>query len=179
MYRDEKTLNGNAPDEYILSRLSQISKGESKTVFDFGAGQGRNTIPVAQKGHIVHAIEINHDGLCDINNNAHNKSVKNNVKTVHQNILDSFELTTKDDFAYMSHISQHFNKEELEQVLSNVHNVLKNGGEFVFDALVRTRKNYKKYDKLPHCLTSGYALEDPEDYGSASFKREDIRPVAK
>ena len=179
VYRKHNKLNGLVPDEFILSALSKQSQEGEKTVFDFGAGQGRNTIPVARNGHTVHALEINYDGLCWIRNLAFQENLKNKVVAIHQNILDPIKSEKKADFAYMAHISQHFDKEELQDVFNNVVNVLKTDGEFAFDALVRTKENYKKYDKLPRNIRINCGAFTPEEYGSASFWKEDIFAAAK
>lgn len=175
-YKEHKNHNGKFPDGFVLDRLESHLQAPG-VVMDLGAGQGRNTIPVAQKNYKVFAYEVNPEGREVIKNNAVKTRVSQNIEIIDKNILDDLKMEKKVDFAYMSHISQHFNSMELEQVLKNVAKSIKNGGEFVFDALVRTNEKYKNYDKVP--LAFRRFFFDLEDYGAASFWKTDIQKAAQ
>lgn len=164
--------NGKKPDDFILSRLA-ISP-QQKTVFDMGAGQGRNAVPIAEQGHTVYAFEINPMGVREIREQALDKNVYDNIKIFRNNILERINVAKKADFAFMSHITQHFNNEELQQVFFTAHEALKRGGEFVFDALIRTNHKYKKYDVASPFFTKKRGVDFLEEYGAVSFKKEDI-----
>jgi len=174
-YKPHENYNGVSPDEFIVSRLR--SRPAALNVLDIGAGQGRNTIPIAQIGHHVTAMEINPKGRECIGQRAIDKNVTKNVSILYANILDKVLLESKADFAFMSHVSQHFNLQELSKVLANISENLKIGGEFVFDALIRRSKKYDGYESLPKALSRKY--ESLEDIGAASFTEEDILNISE
>ncbi len=59
-YVKDSNFNGADPDSFVLKRIQELSKKSGRlTVFDVAAGQGRNTLPIAQEGHDVFAFEIN------------------------------------------------------------------------------------------------------------------------
>jgi len=167
-YRVIANYNGRGPDKFILERLKGISHG---LVCDFGAGQGRNTIPVAQLGHDVVAIEINDEGKKCIKQAAKKANVANRVMVLDVNLLDDFFLgKNKADFIFMSHISQHFNIDELKKVMANAVVNLKKGGEFVFDALIK-----KDVSKIPLQEKSNVK----EFFGTANFAQNNILEAAQ
>lgn len=181
----DKGRNGSLPDEFILeTRLKKLGKRiEDTVVYDLGAGQGRNAIPIAQKGYKTYACEINDYGYFDILNQrsklAREGKIKaSNLVLVSQNILDRFDIPQKADFAFMSHITQHFNVDELQDVLNNISESMVSGGEVVFDALLRTDKNYKLYDSL-YRHRQETQRENIQTYGAGSFWEEEIIEAAK
>lgn len=175
-YYKKDNCNGRNPDEFVLKRIENLSQ-KPELILDLGAGQGRNTISIAKKGFNILAFEISSAGRAWIREKAIKENIKDNVKTTGQNLLDDIQLEKKADFALMSHISQHFNTFELQFVFNQMSKALNEGGEFVFDALVRTKKTYKRYDKLPLAIRNTHA--SPERYGSASFWEKDIIKAAQ
>lgn len=131
---------------------------------------------MAQLGHDVVAFEMNNTGRECIQKGAKENHVEDKISVVDLNLLDWFcGKEKRADFIYMSHISQHFNVDELKTVMINAYNNLKKDGSFAFDALVRQRKNYQKYEEVPesiHCPSL-------EHYGAASFSRESIVAAAE
>lgn len=181
-YEMDKSYNGKAPDSFVLSRIKAIQQSIPKKdilVVDLGAGQGRNTVPIAQIGCDVYALELSQEGRNNIFYNARKKGVSHRILISNENILDPIRSARNADFAFMSHVSQHFNVAELQQTFKSISSVIRTGGEFVMDALVRTRSDYKKYDKAPLGLVFYNKRLNMERYGAASFKREDILDAAK
>lgn len=181
-YAMHRFHNGKAPDEFVLSRIKAIQQRvprDELLVVDLGAGQGRNTIPLAKAGCNVCAYELSDEGRYDIMYRAYREKVDQRIIVSGENILDPIRIGRKADFAFMSHVSQHFNTAEIQQAFRNVSDVIKVGGEFVFDALIRTRESYKKYDKVPLGLRLYDKRLNLETYGAASYKREDILDAAK
>ena len=173
-YRWYRNYNGIYPDRFVLSRLPQkSSQTESPHILDLGAGQGRNAICIAENGYHVSAVEINTMGLEQMNDEAIRRHMEERLSVFKFNLLDSPLPAKNIDFAFMSHISQHFSIQELQTVLKNVKVALKTGKDFVFDALVRTDKEYKEYDGL---LPNGVDIQRD---GAASFYEEDIINAAR
>lgn len=180
-----KDGNGCYPDEFITeTRLKKLDKRiEDTVVYDLGAGQGRNSVSIALKGYKTYACEINDYGFYDIfklrNKLARNGKIKSsNLVVVPQNILDKFQMPEKADFAFMSHITQHLNLDELQTALSHISESMVAGGELVFDVLLRTDKDYKFYDNLYH-QRQDTKHENIERYGAASFWESDIIKAAE
>ena len=178
-YGANENYNGQAPDTFILKRVkNQFTNPDGTTIIDLGAGQGRNSIPLAKKGYNLHAYEINNIGRSHIRKKAMMVELSDKIKIFNSNILDNLKIEGKRDFAFMSHISQHFNVDELKQVFQNVSETLNTGGEFVFDALVRKRQSYQHYDTVPSYFRK-QNVKSLEDVGAASFKESDIIKAAK
>lgn len=178
-YRDNKFVNGKKPDKFILERLNP-EKGS--IVMDLGAGQGRNSIPIAKMGYDVFSYEISPLGRNCIMQKANKAKVGNKITIIDKNLLDEIKNPEKADFAFMSHISQHFNADELAKVLKNVAQNLKQGSEFIFDALIRTKKEYKKYDAVPAIFPKGAyegVYDSLETFGAASFEKTKILEAIK
>jgi SAM-dependent methyltransferase len=53
----EPPLFGKSPDARLLTALDQLAVPTSAAVLDIGAGTGRNTLPLARRGHEVFAVE--------------------------------------------------------------------------------------------------------------------------
>lgn len=130
-YRGEKNYNGRNSDSKII-QTTKIYCPEKGNIADIGAGDGRNTIPLARLGHQVDAIEISESGREIIKNRANSLP---NVKVLQNNPLyNSFEKSY--DAIIMSHISQHFTLHDMNKLFRNVSAGLKQGGIFIFDALI-------------------------------------------
>lgn len=172
-----QNCNGKNPDKFILSRLETYPE-KHQIIFDLGAGQGRNTIPIAKKGHKIYAYEINNEGIRCIKDKAMLKKVEDRIEIIKTNILDDIDIGKKADFVFMSHVSQHFNLDNFRQFFHNVAANIKSGGELVFDALVREKEYAKKSDIDPNLLPSS-AISKMERSGNANFEKNDIIQAAQ
>lgn len=178
-YAQKKYYNGQSPDSFVLSKLEGR---EPLWVLEFGAGQGRNTIPIARMGHNVMPCETNKLGVEQICEKACQEGLYSKTLILKHNILEPLILMKKADFAFMSHVSQHLNIKELQTVFNNISANLEPGGEFVFDALIRMKEKYKKYNNLSLIfqLADNYNyINSIEKFGAASFVRQDIISAAQ
>lgn len=166
-YSKYANYNGSEPDIFVLNRLNQVRK--PAIVFDLGAGQGRNTIPIAKQGYSVYAYEISSVGRDCIKTKAINNRVLDKVIPVGCNILDNVSVGGEADFMFMSHISQHLNIEELRTVFKNAYDNLKVGGEFILDAITTQIQG----------LASMYAGKMPEICGEARYDENELVQTAK
>ena len=175
-YSTFSNFNGTEPDTFVISRLGHNTfGGKPILVIDLGAGQGRNAIPIAKLGHTVYAYDINDTGLNQLRETAQKTPKVKGLRTFVADLLTPRKEPLHADFAFMSHSSQHFTPEELRQVLANAAKMLKKGGEFVFDALVRTDPKYKDYDTPPF----GFPYKSFDEAGVASFREADIMQLAE
>lgn len=176
-YLLDKNANGTKPDNFILSELSNGHTPTGTLVLELGSGQGRNLFPIAQQGYRVVGYEQNRIGVICLEDGVKKFHLGDRVTVLRQSILDAMNIgKQKADFAFMSHLSQHFNPDQLRIILENVAQNLKQGGQFIFDALMRCDRGYKGYD----------AIEIPEvgfkkkatEYGNASFWDRDIQKTS-
>lgn len=172
-YIFDPNRNGKNGDKFIFSQLGTAPLEPSNiSVLDLGAGQGRNTIPLAQSGYTVFAVDASEIGLMQIEGKARVASLSNRIHIVKANLLDStLPIPQKVDFAVMPHISQHFALDELRQVFKNVARVLNKGGKFIFDALIRRgNAEHRIFEE---------GIDLTERNGAASFKKDDINKIAE
>jgi cyclopropane fatty-acyl-phospholipid synthase-like methyltransferase len=148
-YIDEKNYNGSSPDSFILSTLDKSfpEKQQRLNILDIGAGDGRNCVPIAIQNpdSQVTAFEICQAG-CDVIRNKADENSLTNLKIEHNNILDDVpepnpellqeNLFNKFNFAFMAHIVQHFNIDDIGKTFGNIYKMLSNNGILVFDSIV-------------------------------------------
>src|SRR5207244_4463332 len=56
----QTTLFGRLPDAKVMALARELGDPKSAPILDIGAGNGRNTIPLARLGHPVDALEPVH-----------------------------------------------------------------------------------------------------------------------
>ncbi len=167
-YKQKDTFNGALPDEFILIKLNQFFPNpQNINVLDIGAGQGRNSCPIAKNGYNVTASELSEDGIKSILEKAKEDNLS--LTTISRDILvEDSQSKNKYNFVFMSHITQIFNEEKLDIALSNIQKSMKNGGILVFDALVRN-KGQENIRPSEEYSKSGYY----------NYSRDEIVKIAK
>lgn len=156
--------NGKEPDKFLLKVLDfHYPNPQGVDVLDLGAGDGRNAIPIAQRGYSVTANEF----CPEANEKMYTLKSKlglNKLTIKAQNILKRIKQKVKQfDFAFMSHITQHFSPADLRLSMINLNQQVKDKGIVVFDALVR-KQGYENLN----------STQQDEIYGNAHFRLEDI-----
>lgn len=138
--------NGIASDEFVTNKIKEFFPNPKNTnCLDIGAGDGRNCIPIAKLGYNVTAYELSDAGrgcmaVTKKKNALNNLSlIKQDILIADKNIIEG----KKYDVAYMSHVSQHFSEKEMEVASKNIFDKLKDGGMFIFDALISNEKSPK------------------------------------
>jgi SAM-dependent methyltransferase len=169
--------NGLTGDAFIQTELqAYFPQGNDIDVLDIGAGDGRNSIPIARKGYNVFSIEKESDGRKLIEQ----AGKKYNLKI---GIFD-FDITTKIpivfkqvNFAFMSLVTQHFTVDKFIVAMDNISKMIKSDGVLVFNALVRN----KGHENLALLEDSGYGgdyfQEDSARDGTCHFKKQDILDI--
>jgi 2-polyprenyl-3-methyl-5-hydroxy-6-metoxy-1,4-benzoquinol methylase len=160
--------NGVEPDEFILKAAHHFNPVPEETeILDIGAGDGRNSIALAEHGFKITANEICLEGRNQIKQQANVRDL-NNLKISKDNILSKLTSDLHQyHFAFMAHVSQHFSPDDLKQALTNIHKKLKDKGVVIFDALIRKKEIPQKQSTIYH-----------EQYGSAHFNQKDIEQAA-
>ena len=173
VYSHSNSYNGKTPDEKIMDTITKrFPDPKNITIVDVGAGDGRNTIPLFEKGYNVHSLEFSDDGKCNINQRAsvvvdRSQKPMNNKLGTSSHDITKIPLTKKRNAFCISHVTQHLNSDELKTTFSNIENSLKPGGIVIFDALIdksgKSFENTKKDEKRGWCR----------------FKKEEIQSMAE
>lgn len=165
---DTQGYNGIAPDSFVMNLLKNNFPDAARTdVLEIASGDGRNTIPIAEEGYNITASEICPEARKLIQNRATDKKLKN-IHIRKMNILSHLQDSlNKFHVVIMTHLSQHFNLNEMNQTLKNVHKKIQSGGIFVFDALIRTNK----YEDKP-------CNQKDEWWGNAHYRLSDLEKIA-
>lgn len=164
VYKVRPNANGSEPDKNIL-RIFQRHFRPGSTIADVGAGNSvRNILPLLNMGYQVDAFEIS-----ELARQSLQKKAKDlpNLRILEDDILKKPLEKEKYDMIFMSHLSQHFDEKELENVLNNFFKGLKKGGTAIFDALI------DKTNKLPPSSFSDVI------YGQAYFKNQVVKKLAE
>lgn len=121
-------------DEWIkyINQILEIHKLKPIRVLDLGCGTCNVSLPLAQQGMEVTAIDLSSDMLTVASEKAHEKKVS--IQLVQQDIrelevLGKYDLVLSmcDSLNYLASL------EELEEVFSRVYKVLNTKGLFIFD----------------------------------------------
>ncbi len=103
----------------------------TRSIVDFGAGTGRLSIPLAQHGFDVNAVEISR-GMCD--ELLHKAGRENVVLKVHHKCIADYQNTASDlaisIFTVLSYITT---EAEMKKSIENIGKRVVSGGHFLFD----------------------------------------------
>lgn len=181
-YAKDPYYNGVTSDSKIIKTIKeQVPKGG--TIADIGAGQGRNTRPLAKMGYNVDAFEIDDEGIRQIKAKTAEFS---GVKVFEEGIFNQRLEPQKYDAAIMAHLTQHFDSLDIASALANIYNGLKRGGIAIFDALIEKDKtlppiseknmgegnahfSFDTIKKLAQNL--GFSITNIEDYKESASSR--------
>ena len=165
---EQMNPNGTEPDKLVLKALHYYFPDPKQVdVVDIGAGDGRNALTIAKEGYSVTASEICPEaiGKLQVLKQLLNLD-KLTIKS--ENIINRVKQKVKQfDFAFMSHVTQHFNCVDLRIAMLNLNKQVKEKGIVVFDALVR-KSGYENFQ----------STQQDEIYGSAHFCLDDILRIA-
>lgn len=90
IYANISDFNGDKPDKFVLDKLQKffpLDRSNIKVV-DIGAGDGRNSLPIAKQGYNVTAIELSKVGTDLINEKADKIGLSDKVQTLNLDILN-------------------------------------------------------------------------------------------
>ena len=145
-----------------ISKIRDLT--ENGKILDFGAGTGRISIPLANAGYEVTAVDCSSNMLEELKSKAAAQNL--NIPT-HMRLT---ELITKDfDLAIaIFTVLAYINTEaELEEVFQSIYNSLKPGGLFMFDL-----ENKASYDQICR-YNNGVIHEKTYDRVTISFQDND------
>lgn len=119
LYSSEKNVFGGGKPEEVVIRGANLLPKDAE-IIEFGAGQGRNALALAERGFKVKAVEISTVGVESINSIAKEKGLAN-IETVVGDVRDGVEgeydmivttfmfhhLSRADGLKFVEEIKQH------------------------------------------------------------------------
>jgi SAM-dependent methyltransferase len=136
----EGALFGEWPDQKVMNVAQSMLTSEERVVdnsrlriLDIGAGTGRNTLPLAELGHMVDAVEISPE-LYEI---LVSKSNVLPITSYCDDIFRSSFLSNDFDLIFLSEVVTHFRSvNQLQRIFEIANTILKPNGILLFNAFV-------------------------------------------
>jgi tellurite methyltransferase len=174
---NEVTFGGGKPEQIVVDILKYRHDG---TVFELGAGEGRNSLYLASKGFDVTAVDLSEIGIEKIRKAAENQNIS--LKT---EVLDirAHEIEGTFDIFVSTFVLHHLLRDEALRVLQmmqehtssnglNVISIFTKEGEFFKDN-PETNNFYANLEELRKFYEDWEILEYSEEVGKAFAKRPD------
>ncbi|MEI6113214.1 MAG: class I SAM-dependent methyltransferase, partial [Burkholderiales bacterium] len=160
---------GTDPDARVLTLALEAQAPETFPILDVGAGTGRNTLPLARRGHSVDAVELTARFADMIRDEAKRESL--NIRVLQQDIFDSTALLRQDyQLVILSEVVTDFRTtEQLRSVFKLATESLATGGHLVLNAFL-TKDGY---------IPDGAAREFGQQCYSAIFTRLEFAAAAE
>jgi len=164
----EGPLFGSHPDAKLMAIASQLGSAAQTPILDVGAGVGRNTVPLAQRGHPVDAVELTPEFAQIIANTVKAENLP--VRVVQSNILNpSLKLPQKYyKLAVVAEVVSHFRTlEQVRTLLKVMCDAIQPGGLLLFSTFVAT-DGYEPDEKVREMsqVQWSYLLTRPELKGA-------------
>ncbi len=120
---DKKAFGQGVPEAFVVKAAELLHTGAS--VIEFGAGQGRNALVLAERGFNVRAVEISPVGVDSMNRVAKEKG----LSTFRAEVGDAREeLEGQYDLIVSTFMLHHLKREEAEEFIRKIKEHTKEGG---------------------------------------------------
>jgi 2-polyprenyl-3-methyl-5-hydroxy-6-metoxy-1,4-benzoquinol methylase len=164
----EPPFFGTEPDARVWKLSMQALRPEEFPILDLGAGTGRNSIPLARRGHPVDAIELT-EKFTDFIRQA-NQRESLNIRVIQQDFfVDLIDLRRDYQLIIMSEVTSDFRtSDQLRKIFILAAQLLAPGGCLVFNSFL---------------AKEGYVLNDDarqlgQQFYSATFTRNELATAA-
>lgn len=120
---DKRAFGGGKPENFVI-RASDLIPKDGK-VIEFGAGQGRNSLALANAGFDVRAVEISQVGVDSMNQTA----TKNGLQTFKAEVGDARDQIDENyDLVVSTFMLHHLTKDEAEAFIKKIKEHTNEGG---------------------------------------------------
>jgi len=131
-------LFGSHPDAKVMATVAELGQDPSTTpILDIGAGTGRNTLPLARLGYLVHAIELTPAFVEQIQGIVQAEGLP--VVVTQGNILDPMVRMRPANYkmAIVAEVISHFrDADQLRLLLAKMCDVIRSGGLLLFNTFL-------------------------------------------
>jgi SAM-dependent methyltransferase len=134
-------LFGKHPDARVMALAEEVADPATHHVLDLGAGTGRNTLPLARRGHLVDAVELTPKFADIIRDEAQKEFL--DVRVITRDVFATLDDLRRDyGLIVLSEVVSDFRTtEQLRGVLELAAECLAPGGRLVFNGFL-TRFGY-------------------------------------
>ena len=131
---------GDEPSVDLIHTLEYISSG---TALELGAGEGRNSFYLAQKGFIVQAVDVSEVGL----NKLHNTLTEHQLTAeVIMSDITQFPLKQNYDVILSTFVLFHLSTSQAIQLIGNIKSHTNNNGVHLISTFTRDSDFYKVFN---------------------------------
>ena len=158
----------------VLVRFAtQLKRSKAIRVLDLGAGAGRHTILLAEKGFLVTALDVSETALQVLNHRIQERGLSN-VSIVKHLIQDLPFLDEYFDAVVSTNVIHHGRSKEIRGTLGEVRRVLKRGGLALIVVLSKNDFRLGKGRLLEPCT---YVFTEGEEKGITHhfFNEKELR----
>ncbi|NJK39874.1 MAG: class I SAM-dependent methyltransferase [Oscillatoriales cyanobacterium RM2_1_1] len=130
-------LFGSHPDAKLMAIARQLGDPAQAPILDVGAGVGRNTLPLARRGHSVDAVELTPEFAQIIAKAAQTEALP--VRAIQSNILNPALKLPQNCYklGVIAEVISHFRgTNEVRQLLQIVSDAIQPGGLLLFSTFV-------------------------------------------
>lgn len=125
----ESVFGGGKPESIVIDGANLLP--EDSNVIEFGAGQGRNSIALAELGFNVEAVDVSETGVNFINNFGKEKSLSN-LKARTGSAID--KIDDKYDMVVTTYMVHHLTREDALKFIEEIKAHTTEGGLNVISA---------------------------------------------
>lgn len=182
LYKHDKRIFADGKSSPLLDELLKYVQGGS--VYEIGAGEGRNGLYLASKGFDVEMNDLSDVGIKKIKKQAKERGL--NIKTNTDDIRKIKELPESDIFI-STFVFHHLTIKEGFQIISKIKKATKRGGFNVISAFTKEGDFYEKFpsqdkfylekEELKELYSGWGILTYGEKEGTAYEKHKDGTPM--
>lgn len=157
-------LFGSHPDAKLMAVVSELGNPAQVPVLDVGAGVGRNTLPLARRGHPVDAVELTPEFAQVLAKEVQAQQLR--VRVIQSNILNPALVLPQNYYrlAVIAEVISHFRSpEEVRTLLTKMCETIAPGGLLLFSTFVADQ-GYQPDDKAREMaqIQWSYLMTRPE-----------------
>ncbi len=174
-FSQRSDMFGGEPSESGRAAADQFKQEGITKILELGAGQGRDTLFLAQNGFEVHALDYSESGLSAIRKKAEEGGFADHITTKQHDVRDKLPFDDESFDGCYSHMlfCMALTTVELESLCAEVRRVLKPGGLNIYTV---------RHTGDPHYGTGIHRGEDMYEVGGFIvhfFSKEKVQHLAK